>query len=86
MLFLLRKGDGERALAEKAPSLSSWVRGSDADPEALAEINVPRERQRFQDQSGMTPESWLNGWRSGATPRSGQTYSLAYWAMLLERP
>ena len=30
VLFLLRKGDGEQALAGEAPSLWSWVSGSDA--------------------------------------------------------
>src|SRR6187402_3360243 len=36
VLFLLRAGDGERALANEAPSLRSWIGGSDADPESLA--------------------------------------------------
>ena len=38
VLFLVRHGDGARTLAEQAPSLASWIRGSDVDPETLAEV------------------------------------------------
>lgn len=39
VLFLLREGDGERTLAQEAPSLRSWIGGRSADPEKLAEID-----------------------------------------------
>lgn len=39
VLFLLRDGDGRVALA-KAPGLSSWVRGSDVDPDRIAEARL----------------------------------------------
>lgn len=84
VLFLLRDGDGERTLANDAPSLRSWVSGSDADPEKLAEIDVPKERAAFEVKHGATPESWLAQWRSGTLPETGANYRAAHEAMLLE--
>jgi hypothetical protein len=84
VLFLLRDGDGERALAKEAPSLRSWISGSDADPEALAEINVPEERAAFEAEHGVKPEVWLARWRSGTLPESGASFRTAYDATLLE--
>lgn len=84
VLFLLRGGDGVQALAADAPSLRSWVSGSDADPEALAEPDIPKERADFQAKQGMSPEAWLAQWRAGALPQSGANYRAAYDAMLLE--
>jgi hypothetical protein len=84
VLFLLREGDGRRALAESAPSLWSWAAGSDADPEALAEIDPAAERRAFEETHGATPEAWLIRWRAGAVARDAQSLSVAYRAMLLE--
>ena len=84
VLFLLRDGDGRVALA-KSPSLSSWVRGSDVDPDRIAEVDVASERARFQAEVGQSVEDWLVAWRAGAMPRDGETFARAYWAALLER-
>jgi len=85
VLFLLRDGDGERTLANDAPSLRSWIGGSDADPEKLAEIDIVKERAGFEAKHGVTPETWLAQWRSGALPESGENYRTAYDALLIER-
>ncbi|WAS95052.1 hypothetical protein [Nannocystis punicea] len=85
VLFLLRDGDGERTLANEAPSLRSWIGGSDADPEELAEIDVPKERATFEAKHGLTPEEWLGQWREGALPQTGPNYRIAYDAMMIER-
>lgn len=84
VLFLLRAGDGEHALAREAPSLRSWIGGSDPDPEAIAEVDPPKERAAFELEHGMTPEAWLAQWRSGALPESGENFRMAYDALLLE--
>jgi hypothetical protein len=86
VLFLLRDGDGRQALATEAISLSSWVGGSDADPEALAEIDVMAERERFHGENGKTPEQWLQDWRTQGSPKTSELFGVAYRAMLLERP
>ena len=85
VLFLLHDGDGERTLANEAPSLRSWIGGSDADPEKLAEIDVPGERVIFEAKHGLTPEEWLGQWRSGALHQAGANYRIAYDAMMIER-
>jgi hypothetical protein len=85
VLFLLRNGDGSVALA-KAPSLSSWVRGSDVDPDRLAEVDVTTDRSRFEAEVARSVEDWLADWRAGRIPRDGATFARAYWAELLERP
>jgi len=85
VLFLLRDGDGERTLARDAPSLRSWIGGSDADPEKLAEIDVPKQRAAFEAKHRLTPEAWLARWRSGVVPESGESYRTAYDALLIER-
>jgi hypothetical protein len=85
VLFLLREGDGRVALA-KAPGLSSWVRGSDVDPEQIAEVDVPEDRARFQTETGQSVEDWLADWRAGTVRRDGEAFARAYWAALLERP
>lgn len=84
VLFLLRDGDGERALASEAPSLRSWISGSDVDPEALAEVDVPKERAAFEAEHGMTPEAWLAQWRSAELPETGANFRSACDAMLIE--
>lgn len=84
VLFLLRDGDGRVALAN-SPSLSSWIRGSDVDPEQLAEVDVAADRDSFEADVGVTVERWLADWRAGALERTGENYARAYWASLLER-
>lgn len=84
VLFLLRDGDGRIALA-KAPSLSSWVRGSDVDPDRIAEVDVKADRARFEAEVGRSVEDWLADWRAGTIAHDGQSFARAYWAALLER-
>ena len=84
VLFLLRDGDGARALAIEAPSLRSWIAGSDADPEKLAEVDVTAERAAFASEHGETPEAWLARWRAGAIPETSSNYRAAHQAALLE--
>jgi hypothetical protein len=85
ILFLLRNGDGCNELA-RSPSLSSWIRGSDVDPEQSAEVDATAERARFYEEAGQSVEDWLTAWRAGDIPRDGATLARAYWAALLEKP
>lgn len=84
VLFLLRGGDGERALAEEAVSLASWVGGNSADPEAIAQVDPELERAEFASTHGTTPERWLDGWREGKCLHTPENYRTAYRALLLE--
>ncbi len=84
VLLLLRGGLGQSELAN-SPGLASWVRSHDIDPYALSTINVGRERTRFQDDVGESPESWLQRWRNGEIPATSASTSRAYRAALLER-
>lgn len=86
VLFLIRGGDGQHALAAEAMSLASWIGGSDADPEALAELDVDAARAEFQREWGETPEAWLASWRSGTHSLDLRNFRTAYRAMLLEAP
>lgn len=86
VLFLTRGGDGQRALAAEAMSLASWVGGSDADPESIAQVDPKAERDAFQRDLGTTPEQWLEGWRNGSRPHSSENFRTAYRALLLEAP
>lgn len=85
VLFLLRDGDGKRTLANEAPSLRSWIGGSDADPEKLAEIDVVKERAVFEATHGATPEAWLAEWRAGTLSETGSNFRIAYDAMMIEQ-
>ncbi|MFZ6177488.1 hypothetical protein [Nannocystis pusilla] len=85
VLFLLRHGDGYRALATEAPSAWSWASGSDVDPEQLAELDVDAERTAFSTDTGQSPEDWLAPWRAGLLPRTQENYTRAFWAMTLEQ-
>lgn len=83
VLFLLRDGEGLVALAN-APGLSSWVRGSDVDPDRIAEVDVRADRAQFEAEVGQSVENWLADWRAGMIPRDGKSFAHAYWAALLE--
>jgi len=85
VLFLMRDGDGSKALALEAPSIWSWASGNDVDPEALSEIDIDAERASFLERTGQTPEAWLAQWRTGEMPQDAAAYVLAYRAALLER-
>lgn len=86
VLFLIRGGDGQRALGAEAMSLASWIGGSDADPDALAQVDLTAEREEFQRELGMTPEAWLDLWRGDSLPRTAENFRTSYRAMLLEAP
>jgi hypothetical protein len=86
VLFLLRHGDGAALIASQATSLWSIAGGSDVDPESLAEIDVPAERERFARETGKTPEAWLEDWRAGRVAANSATLVTYYWAKLLEAP
>lgn len=86
VVFLLREGDGQRALAEEAVGLRSWVGGNVVDPEEIAEIDAEAERGRFEEETGHSPEDWLVRWRSGELPRTAVHLTRAYRAKLLENP
>lgn len=83
VLFLMRNGDGQRCLASEAPNLRSWIGGNAVDPEALAEIDVPKERATFEHRNGATPEAWLVRWRSGELPETSSNFRIAHDAVLL---
>jgi hypothetical protein len=85
ILFLLRDGDGRVALAN-SPGLSSWVRGSDVDPDRIAQVDVTTDRARFEAEVGRSVDDWLAAWRAGTIPRDGESFGRAYWAALLEQP
>lgn len=83
VLFLLRDGDGQRAL-EGLPSLASWLEGNAADPDSLAEIDPVAERAAFLAAVGEPPEAFLVKWRAEQLPNDIRNLSLSYWASLLE--
>lgn len=85
VLFLLRDGDGQRALAESRASLASWIGGNAADPDALAEVDPVTERTAFVAATGESPEAFLAQWRAGKLTNDAQNLNLSYWASLLER-
>jgi hypothetical protein len=84
VLFLLRNGEGQRALATEAISLNSWALGNGADPEALAQIDVAAERRAFEHEVGTSLAAWLQRWRAGEIAQTGESLRRAYHAMLLE--
>jgi len=83
VLFLLRDGDGHRALAH-APGFASIIRGRDLDPEGSAEVDISVERKRFEAETGLLPDAWLRRWKDGAVPRNAESLGLSYWAKVLE--
>ncbi len=83
VLFLLRNGDGEQALAGEAFSLASWVTGASPDPEKIAEIDRPNEREAFLADTGKTPERWLEEWHAAGATGPMRSVALSYRASLL---
>lgn len=88
VLMLFRDGEGQRALSEAA-SLRSLTKGSDPDPEALAEapghVDLVTERDAFTKRTGQTPEDWLQDWEADRLVRNAEHYSLAVLADFLVR-
>lgn len=86
VLFLLNGGAGERALAEQAPSLSSWLAGNGADPETEDPTDADALRRSFVDATGQTPEAWLAAWRAHALPYTLDNVLRSYDAWLAAEP
>jgi len=86
VLFLMHDADGQRALAEEAVSIASWLHGNHSDPEEDAQIDLEEERRRFEEITKQTPEAWLEAWRRAEWPQTSENYHLAYRAKLLEKP
>ena len=84
VVFLLRHGDGQRTMATEAAGLRSWLRGSDADPDAIAEVDPVTERAAFIAHAGEPPEAFLTKWRAEQVPNNARNLGLYYWADLLE--
>jgi hypothetical protein len=79
VLFLLREGPGAKRLPD-LPSLSSWIRGNEVDPEQLAEIDPIEARRMFELETGLGPEQWLD---AHAGSLSSQPLGLYYRALFL---
>jgi hypothetical protein len=88
VLFLVRGGDGERALAADAPSLRSWIASRSVDPDAIADepevASAEDERARFFESTGQSPSDWLRAWRSDSIERNAMNYARSVWASFLE--
>ena len=83
VLFLLREGEGANTLAEKAPSIRSWVGGCDVDPQELALFDPREERAEFERKRKMSPETWLEKWRSGKLRKTALGNRITYIATLI---
>ncbi|MBI5368739.1 MAG: hypothetical protein HZA54_17015 [Planctomycetes bacterium] len=83
VLFLLRDGPGERALA-RCPGLASIVRGRDPDWDLLARADVDLERARFERETGLSPQAWLRKWKNGEFPETPELIVRSYRATALE--
>ncbi|MBI4817461.1 MAG: hypothetical protein HY791_14465 [Deltaproteobacteria bacterium] len=84
VLLLQRDGPGRDALTKDAPSLRSWIAGSDPDPELIATIDVDAARSSFSKQFGASPESWLERWRAGKIAATLDNFGALHRASLLE--
>lgn len=84
VLFLLRGGEAQNALAE-LPGLASWVNGVQIDPERAGEVDVEVERSRFQEEAGCSPEEWLADYRAGKIPDTSDNFLRSHRALFLER-
>lgn len=81
VLFLLRDGDGAKAL-KRAPSIASWLRGSDPDPELLAE-EFGTSVDEFQKAHQQTPSGWIRQWREDGCASDPETLAIAYLALAI---
>ena len=82
ILFLLKGGEGERALRH-APGLASWLQGRAFDPEP-AVVELERERAAFEGLAGRTPRAFLAAWNQGELPDTLTNNLLYQRALLLE--
>lgn len=86
VLFLLRDGDGDRALHAEATSLRSFVTGSEVDPDRIDTVDVAEERARFLAETGRAPDAWLAAWSAGELPTTADNYRRAFTARWLVEP
>lgn len=84
VLFLVRGGDGVRALPTTL-GLVGWIRGNDVDPDLAAEIDEKAERRVFEQLTGESVEAWLGRYRKGDVPTDARGLARTYRALLLER-
>ena len=80
--FLLRDGAGAHELPF-APSLVGWARGSDVDPDQLAEVDPAKGRKKFEEETGGSPEAWLARFERGEVPTDARSLTLNQFARLL---
>lgn len=85
VLFLLRGGEAEHALAE-LPALASWSHGVQVDAERAGEVDPEAERASFQQEVGRSPEEWLAEYRSGRITDTAENLLHVHRALFLERP
>jgi hypothetical protein len=86
VLFLLRGGDGDRALHAEATSLRSFVQGSEVDPDREDAVDLDAERRNFAQEAGLTPDAWLAAWAAGTLPATAENYRRAFSARWLVEP
>lgn len=84
VLFLLRGGEAQQAMAE-LPALASWVNGVQIDSEQAGAVDVEAERLRFQEEVGRSPEEWLADYRDGRIPDTLDNFLRSHRALFLER-
>lgn len=82
LLFLLRGGEGLKALSE-APGLASWLNGSEVEPERLQSIDLESQTRAFLERTGKTPEAWLDSYKAGEIPETFENILLTHRARLL---
>ena len=80
-LFLLKDGSGEQEL-RRAYGPASWLQGREFDPEPAA-IDVEKERARFGEVTGRSPDAWLAAWTRGEIPDTLENSFLYQRALLL---
>lgn len=81
ILFILKGGGAEQAL-RWAPNLAGWLRDAVFDPEP-AEIDLEQEQLRFAEETGRSPQQWLDAWRRGEIADTLDNNIIYQRAMLL---
>lgn len=85
VLFLLRGGRALEKLSDPdLAGLLGWLRGNIRDPHLGQSIDLEVERQRFQEEAGQTPESFLRAFRSGELPDTSDNALFYHQALGLE--